>query len=200
MIISGFTALIEKVIDMEALKATADRLEAPSREGFFKELYEKAFPPFVHFASRRNASFQDAKDIFHDALVIYYEKTQKTGLEEIGSPAAYVVGIAKHLWIRKFNRDRGHIALSDAEAAISIPGDFFPSVDEKRLLRFLERAGKKCMELLQRFYYDKMPLKDIASALGYRSQHSATVQKFKCVGKVRDAIRSKAMGYEDFLF
>ena len=36
-------------------------------------------------------------------------------------------------------------------------------------------------------------------ALGYRDEHSAAVQKFKCIGKMRDSIRSKAMDYEDFL-
>ena len=172
---------------------------AETRERFFEELYEKAFPPFARFAGSMKASFQDAKDIFHDALVIYYEKCSETDFVVKSSPQAYILGIAKHLWIRKFHHDRQKISMDEMESGIVIPDNYFTSVNEVRLLQFLERTGKKCLELLQKFYYEKEPLKEIARTLGYRTEHSAAVQKFKCIGKLRDTIRSKSMEYEDFL-
>lgn len=185
---------------MELLERTIDALPAGTREKFFEELYEKAFPPFARFARNMQASFDDAKDIFHDALVIYYEKRMVADFAIRTSAEAYILGIAKHLWIRKFNQDRRKISLNSMESAISLPADYFPAVNEIRLLKFLERYGKQCMELLRKFYYEKTPLKDIAASLGYRSTHSVSVQKFKCIGKIREVIKSKSMDYEDFLF
>lgn len=164
----------------------------------FDALYERAFPLFARFAGKMNASFDDAKDIFQDAMVIYYEKTSDASFSIKVSPESYVVGIARHLWIRKFNRDKKQVALSGDEEDFSIPPDYFPDKQEAKLLAFLERAGEKCMDLLQRFYFERMPLKAIASSLGFRTEHSAAVQKYKCIGKVREAIRSKALRYEDF--
>lgn len=185
---------------METLDKTIRVLPVSSREAFFEKLYESAFPAFAHFAARMNASFQDAKDIFHDALVIYYEKSLAEDFVIHTTPEAYVVGIARHLWIRKFKRDRRNISLDAAEAQITLPPDYFPTVDESRLLKFVERAGKRCLDLLQRFYYEKAGLREIAQSLGYRSERSAAVQKHKCIGKMRDAIKAKAIDYEDFTF
>ena len=183
------------------MELLADTMKAPpvrSGERFFDELYVNAFPLFARFAAQRNTSFEDAKDIFHDALVIFYEKCTDADFVIHTSAEAYVVGIAKHLWIRKFHRDRQHVPLEMAEGAADIPPDFFPDKKEARLLNFLERAGKRCMEILQKFYFEKTSLKDIATSLGYRTEHSAAVQKFKCIGKIRDAIKGQSIRYEDF--
>ncbi len=46
-----------------------------TREEGFRETYERAFPVVARFVSKMNGSFQDAKDIFHDAMIIFFEKT-----------------------------------------------------------------------------------------------------------------------------
>lgn len=167
------------------------------REKLFEELYETAFPKVAFFISRRNGTFQDAKDIFHDALVIFYEKIMEKKVEPKLSPEAYLLGIAKHLWVRKYNRERALISLDAAEMSITIPDDYFPSRKTHRLVDFLARAGKKCLEILQAFYYDKQPADEIARTFGYRNAHSATVQKFKCLEKIRTTVKEKSISYDD---
>lgn len=184
---------------MQSLEDTVDVLPESSRSSVLEDLYEKAFPAFARFAARMRGSFDDARDVFHDALVIYHEKTLREHVSIQSSPEAYVVGIAKHLWIRKFNLDRQKLSLDSLENGICVPPDFHASVNEVRLLNLLERTGRKCLELLASFYFEKTPLKDIAGVLGYRNEHSAAVQKFKCLGKMRQAIKEKNMNYEDFL-
>ena len=183
---------------MELLERTI-HIPAATREKFFEELYESAFPHFARFAARMNASFDDTKDIFHDALVLFYEKSLDPDFALRSTPEAYILGIAKHLWIRKFNHERHKISLDTIESQTSIPADYFPTVNEIHLLKLLESSGKKCLDLLQKFYYEKMSLTDIAAALGYQSVRSVTVQKYKCIGKMRDAIKSNSAHYEDFL-
>jgi DNA-directed RNA polymerase specialized sigma24 family protein len=186
---------------MEVLEKTIERkqLSKSGKEVFFERIYEGAFPVFARFAAKMNASREDTRDVFQDALVVFYEKSMDPAFVIAGQPEAYVVGIAKHLWIRKFHVDRHSVSLDVLESHIHVPADFYPSVNEMRLLRFLEVAGKKCLELLRKFYYEKTPVGQIASALGYRNGHSVSVQKFKCIGKMKDAIKSKSMNYEDFI-
>lgn len=184
---------------MKSLDNAIDVLPETSRSAVLEDLYEKAFPAFAKFAARMRGSFADARDVFHDALVIYYEKTRDEDFAVPTKPEAYFVGIAKHLWIRKFNMDRQKISLDSLENSICIPSEFHASVNEVRLLDLLERTGRKCLELLGKFYFDRARLKEVASLLGYRNEHSAAVQKFKCLGKMRDAIKAKKMKYEDFV-
>ncbi len=55
------------------------------------------------------------------------------------------------------------------------------------------------MELLKSFYYDQLPLADAATLFGFSGVRSATVQKYKCLEKVRESIKEKSLIYEDFL-
>lgn len=164
----------------------------------FEALYEIAFPGVAAFVSKMNGSFDDAKDIFHDALVIFHEKVQDENFTIHVAAEAYVLGIARHLWLKKFKKSSRHISLDAVEASIAIPENYFPSINDITLLSVLERTGKKCLDILQAFYYEKMPLKNLAQALGFSSVHSATVQKFKCLEKVRDTVKEKSISYEDF--
>ncbi len=174
-------------------------IEIFTTEMVFEQLYETAFPVVAKFISKMNGSFQDARDIFQDALVIYYERSNNPGTHIRTTPEAYILGIAKNLWIRKFNRNRKHISLDSFEASITIPEDFFPSLKSKLILQFLETTGKKCMDLLHGFYYDNLTIREIREVFGYRNEHSATVQKYKCLEKVRDTIKEKSRIYEDFI-
>jgi hypothetical protein len=66
-------------------------------------------------------------------------------------------------------------------------------------MHYLETAGQKCMELLKAFYYDNLPVISIAGLFGYSGERSATVQKYKCMEKVRETIKEKHLQYEDFV-
>ena len=118
-----------------------------------EKIYERTFPRVAAFVSHMGGSFGDAKDIFHDALVIYFELSSDHHQIAIQiTEESYILGIAKHLWIRKYKRDKNNISLSEIEKEINLPEDYFPTIENKRLLRFLESAGRKCMDLLRAFY------------------------------------------------
>ena len=168
------------------------------REKFFEEMYESAFPAVAAFVNEMRGSYQDAKDIFQDALIIYFEKLSEDRLTVNVTPERYILGIAKHLWLRKFKDDRKKLPLDNFEMALYIPEDFYPNVSSSRVLQFLEAAGNKCLDLLRAFYFEKIPLKSIASRFGYGSEHSAAVQKYKCLEKIRESINERSITYEDF--
>jgi DNA-directed RNA polymerase specialized sigma24 family protein len=181
---------------MEELKTAAGTCTGASTEKDITAFYEQTFPLVARFVSKMGGSFADARDIFHDALVIFFEKQVNGTLARTLSAEAYVLGIAKHLWLRKFRQDKSRVAFGPGEAAIAIPPEDFGEADN-RLLALLERAGRKCLELLQAFYYQKQGLADIAQAFGYQTVRSATVQKYKCLEKVRTQVKQKAISYED---
>ncbi|NOT76211.1 MAG: sigma-70 family RNA polymerase sigma factor [Cyclobacteriaceae bacterium] len=165
----------------------------------FKQLYESCFPTSARWVAKMNGSFEDASDIFQDALIIYYEKNQIKNFEINTSVNAYILGIVKHLWIRKFKDDARNVSLSEIESRISIPSDFFPAPNTEKLLQFLESTGRQCLELLSAFYYEGLNMKQLSQRMNFKGERSATVQKYKCIEKLRNTIKQKAIGYEDFV-
>jgi DNA-directed RNA polymerase specialized sigma24 family protein len=166
-------------------------LLSSDREKAFEVLYEQAFPPVARFISRMGGDFNDAKDIFQDALIVFYEKVVGENIVIKVTAQAYVLGIAKHLWSRKFRGQQSCISLDDVEKNIQIPDDFYaPPPTRNRLLKYLEMAGKKCMDMLQGFYYRNMSMQEITDAFDYGSVRSATVQKYKCLEKIRQHVKA----------
>jgi DNA-directed RNA polymerase specialized sigma24 family protein len=153
-------------------------------------LYEETFPAVASFVAKMGGSADDAKDIFHDALVIFMEKDIP-----VDNVEAYIVGIAKHLWVRKFKHDRKNVELDDS---IAIPEEHVSPI-AIRLLRLLELTGKSCLDLLQAFYYEKRSAESIAVDFKYSNAHSVTVQKHKCLQKIRSFVKTKSLEYESFV-
>lgn len=167
-----------------------------SREEFFTAMYEEAFPAVARFVATHGGTLEDAKDIFQDALVIFYELTAEKKVAIHVSEKAYLTGIAKHVWLKKYRKEKTAIALDDLETAIELPTDYFEQHDTN-LLTLLEQTGKRCLDLMRAFYYDKMSLTEIAKSFGFSGVRSATVQKFKCIEKLRAVVKENSIDYED---
>lgn len=165
------------------------------REALFLALYKKAFPNVARYVARMGGSLEEAQDIFQDALVIYYEKFASTQAEVILSEKAYLLGIAKKLWLQRHKVSSKNQPLNDFDTQV-VP-DEQPATG--KILYYLETAGKKCMELLKAYYYLHLPVGDITTLFGYSGTHSATVAKYKCLEKVRDTIKQNSLNYADFI-
>lgn len=182
----------------ETLEPKASTFQFRGRKELFEALYKSVFPSVAAFVSLRKGSFQDAKDIFQDALIIFYEKSVVNSIHIETCNEAYLLGIAKHLWLRRCKQQHEIISLDDVESAMAIKEDDTPTVETSKLLLFLERAGRKCMDLLSAFYYARQSMEEISNRFGYHTAHSATVQKFKCLEKIRDTVKEKSIRYDDF--
>ncbi len=167
-----------------------------AREKLFITLYKSTFPAVARHVSKMGGTFDEAKDIFQDALVIYYEKAAAGAIRLNTNEKAYLLGISKHLWLHRFKENALHATLDGVDLTDDVPEDNY---SESRLMHFLETAGAKCMQLLRSFYYDQTPLSEAAKLFGFSGVRSATVQKYKCLEKVRENIKQKLMTYEDFL-
>ena len=174
-----------------------ERVTPSARERWFVDLYQRAFPAVARYVQRRGGSLPQAQDVFQDALVIYYERTLSAA-DPPEHEEAYLLGIARHRWTATCRRTGQEVPLDNAAELDWAEEDVLLPSGQK-LLRVLTAAGKKCMDLLRAFYYDQLPLTEVAHAFGYAGVRSATVQKYKCLEKVRTTVKEKSLTYDDFL-
>jgi DNA-directed RNA polymerase specialized sigma24 family protein len=165
------------------------------REDFFMALYKKAFPIVAQYIARMGGSLEEAQDVFQDTLVIYYEKVASEKAEIIVNENAYLFGIAKRLWLRRYNDGNKNQLLNDFDIE-DVPDEIIAT---GKILYYLETAGKKCMELLKACYYDHLSVDNVATLFGYSTTHSATVAKYKCLEKVRETVKQNSLNYADFI-
>jgi DNA-directed RNA polymerase specialized sigma24 family protein len=156
-------------------------------------LYRDSFPDFARIVRRMGGNLEQAKDSFHDALLIYLEKQKAGKLQVHSSPKAYLLGTARICWLKA--QEKGSVAqlpegLEPAAWVDRGPEDAESEEREKDLLDSLLRSGKKCIELLKAYYYDHCSMEDIAGRFGLSGRRSAAVQKYKCLEKVREEIKT----------
>ncbi|KIO78901.1 RNA polymerase subunit sigma-70 [Pedobacter lusitanus] len=175
----------------------------PAQEALLMSLYQDAFPLVANHISKMGGSFDEAKDVFQDALIIYYEKVRHTGITLRYSEKAYLFGIAKYLWNKRYNLTSREISLDQlcnrSDEDLGLVDSVYEEVSSSRLLHLLQTAGQKCMELLSAFYYEKLNMETLADRFGFSGPRSATVQKFKCLEKIKETVKEKSLKYEDIM-
>jgi len=173
------------------------------REVWLTALYKKAFPLVVSHVCRMGGSFDDARDLFQDALVIYYEKSTQQELTLKHSDKAYLFGIARYLWNKRYKESLKQLSIdqlnADFDEEIGLIDVAEQEISSSRLFKLLQTAGQKCMELLSAFYYEKLSMEKVSERFGFSGSRSATVQKFKCLEKIKETVKEKSLSYEDIL-
>jgi DNA-directed RNA polymerase specialized sigma24 family protein len=180
-----------------------DEEQQPDREAKFLSLYLESFPAIARYISKMGGSFEEAKDVFQDALVIYYEKTQFNKPVFTQGEKAYLFGIARHLWNKRHKENSKTIPFdrpgTEVEEEAALTDSPYEEISAPRLLNLLSKAGEKCMRLLSAFYYENLDMETLAKRFGFAGARSATAQKFKCLEKVKETVKKRALQYEDII-
>lgn len=173
------------------------------REVWLTTLYKNAFPLVAKYISRMGGSLDEARDVFQDALIIYYEKTVRAELSLEYSDKAYLFGIARHLWNKRYKETGKQVPIDELgsvdERQVTLSNAEYQEISTSRLFQLLQSSGEKCMQLLSAFYYEKLKMENIAQRFGFSGPRSATVQKFKCLEKIKETVKEKSISYEDIL-
>ena len=186
-----FQKEVHPVIRMET-----STIKSKTREDIFTEYYVAVFPGVAAFVKKSGGTLEDARDIFQDAILALHEKKRNPEnliLEE----HAYLMGIAKNCWRKRIDQAGKLPKTSLKSSELAMPDEYEPQASEK-IYEYLGRVGKKCMDLLKGFYYDRLNMNELAEKFGFSGERSATVQKHKCLQKVREEVHSKFLKKEDF--
>ncbi len=187
-----------------------DKKTAADRSGLFMDLYQRLFPLVAGYVAKWGGTLEEAKDVFHDGLLIYYEKMLDQSLDLMHGERAYIFGVTRHLWIKRYKENQRHASLDQLMGSFENDDDSHldwtdhivqeqAGSTNRRILRLLQVAGQKCMEMLTAFYYEKLDMGEVAERFGFSGKRSATAQKFKCLQKVKQVVKEKSLQYEDFV-
>lgn len=174
---------------MSTQSLSMDAALLTDRERTLERIYAKTYPMVRHYVKENKGTDEDAKDIFQEALIAYYEKAIDGQLTLTSSVSTYLMGICKNLWRQELSKRACKTGLS--HAPVDEIGEEIMVDDEQStatLMTFVEQLGETCKSILVSFYYFGQRLEQIAEQHGYRSVRSATVQKFKCLERLRKAV------------
>lgn len=159
---------------------------------FLDKTYRHNFKIVKNFVLKNNGTEAEAKDVFQDAMMITWMnlKEGKFKLKNEFALGAYIYKIAKYKWIDKLkSKERKSVLRNQQFNFESVENDDIDYHESEANLQYLMslygQLNTKCKEVLNKFYFDKKKLEEIASELNYDAGSIRTI-KYRCMQKLRE--------------
>ena len=137
---------------------------------------------------QNSGSKDDAKDLYQNTLIAFYKNVCKEDFTLTVQIKTYIHSIARNLWL-KVLRDRKNKFSNDIDSFDIEDNDSSDFLEKEVLLDKMSFALKQisdnCQQLIRLFHYQSKSWTEIVSILGYKNEHAARNQKYKCLQKLK---------------
>ena len=153
-------------------------------------IYKDNFKMIQNFIINNNGDYDEARDIFQEAMIALYEKVQSESFVLTCKINTYVYSVCRRLWLKRL-QSQGKFTnqMEFVEETVPIEDDI--EIHEKRNAEYeiMERAlsslGEPCKSLIEGYYLKKMDMQAIAKEFGYTNADNAKNQKYKCFMRLK---------------
>ena len=153
-------------------------------------IYKDNFNMIQGFIINNNGTYDDARDIFQEAMITLYEKAKSDSFVLTSQIKTYIYSVCRRLWLKRLQQKGRYVLETETlEETVAVEEDI--DVHEKRNSEFaiMERAlgslGEPCKSLLEAYYLQKKDMTEIASTFGYTNADNAKNQKYKCLMRLK---------------
>jgi RNA polymerase sigma factor (sigma-70 family) len=149
-------------------------------------IYKNFYSKINFFIKKNSGDDDDANDIFQEAIIIIYRKLKANELVLDCSFETYLYSVSRFLWLKQLEKRK--LEKEKIKDNHEYNDDIYDNglekvVDLNERYRLYQshfvNLGKDCQKILQ-LYFDKVPLKNIAQIMGFKSEKYAKKRKFKC--------------------
>jgi RNA polymerase sigma factor (sigma-70 family) len=165
-------------------------------EQFLKFIYQSNYHKIAGYVMDNSGTHEDAKDIYQEAFVAVWRNLQlgKVSFVVFDHVKGYLFRIAQHKWIDELRKRKKQTVTLQFDKAEQETAWKPLDPDDEDYLQRVETAyaamGEPCRQLLNRFYFQKQPLRDIAAAFSW-TEATAKNNKYRCLQKLRNFVFTK---------
>ncbi|BDD04332.1 RNA polymerase sigma factor [Aureibacter tunicatorum] len=156
-------------------------------------LYQKNYRMIVGHITKNNGSEEEAKDIFQDALIVFWQNAISESFELTSKISTYLYSVSNNLWLKELKRKS---KLSHEEKEDSVNLDFEAKERQEIIRNCVNQMQESCQKILSLYYFDGFSMQKIAEILGYANTDTAKTKKYKCKKKLDAFVRSKYKAHD----
>lgn len=160
------------------------------------ELYQLYRNEFITWSkSHYNATVEQAKDAFQDAILDFHQNVISGRLTELSSTIkTYLFQIGKHKLLNIQKKDRRltyHEALHLIEngEASKFMQEENKKYTQDQISEAIEKLPKDCQEVLKFYYLKEYDMESIAREMGYKNADTAKSKKSICFKKLTEDLK-----------
>lgn len=148
-----------------------------------------------HLIVSKGGTEADAKDVFHDALMVIYQKAQSPDFQLTAGFYTYLYSICRFIWDRKRKKKANNTVTFPEDDGLVLEEDIEEDIlrREKQVIfrENLQKLGEFCRNIL-RAYFNGENMSDIARSLDLKNAHTARTRKYRCQKELETLIKSDA--------
>lgn len=154
-----------------------------------RELYKTHYPMVVNLVCSNSGTEQEAKDVYQECLIAFYERVRQPGFTLTCKIKTYLYAVCRRLWLKRLSEKKRFPDIA--------PGEVFPQIEEemaeieeseKKFMfigKSLDNLGEPCRSIIEDFYVRDLSMDDIRDKHGYTSAENAKNQKYKCLQRLK---------------
>jgi RNA polymerase sigma factor (sigma-70 family) len=154
-------------------------------------LYKRHKSYCINFMKSMYKDHEELKDIYHDSIMVFYEKINAPGFKLTCSIQTYLNTVCRNQILKRLNhKNRYEINESnDNDDILNSITDTLEDLDDinneriivmKKVFEQMRESSSKCYEIMVRFWYKNQTMETIAANMGFAHSDSAKSQKAKC--------------------
>lgn len=159
-------------------------------ERALRELYRTHYPMVVHLICSNNGTEQEAKDIYQEAVIAFYEKAQQPQFTLTCKIKTYIYAVCRRLWLKRlWEKKRVSANIQEVETFSGID-DEMNEIEEKenrfqKMGTALNTLGEPCRSIIEDYYIRDLSMENISEKFGYTNADNAKNQKYKCLQRLK---------------
>ena len=177
----------------------SDLVEAICKSDMLEEAIEQLYKDHEtiarSFIMGKGGTEQDADDIFQETVVSFIDTVRKGKFRQESGIRTFLISISKNLWYNEIRRrqragTREKLYVAELEPQDAAIDDVIGNRELKSLLiQMLNDLGESCKKILELFYYENLPMKDIVSHMHYENEQVVRNKKYKCLQQLTDKMK-----------
>jgi RNA polymerase sigma factor (sigma-70 family) len=168
-----------------------------SDEKVLQYIYVSNYPRIEQYVLDNSGTADDARDIYQEAFLAVWRNVQLGRFTPQNDTAVsgYIYQIARNKWLDQLRavKNKKTASLPDEishQLADSPPLDEAEAGYLESVKAEYDRLGDPCRELLNRFYFKKESMREIAEHFSW-TEASAKNNKYRCLQRLRNMVINK---------
>lgn len=164
-------------------------------------LYDSYYRYLERYVLQNSGNEDDAADMIQEAFLIFIRLIEENKFRQESSIKSYLYSIIKNLWITEL-RKRKSMALRNElyeidknEHTPDISHAIMKNESHKIIMDVFAEIGQKCRNILYRFYYEELSMKEIMVMEGFSNEQVLRNKKHKCLKGLIEKIQSDPTKY-----
>ncbi len=157
-----------------------------------KVLYKTHYPMVQSFVLNNSGSIDEAKDIYQETVIVFYEKVRSEGFELTSKIKTFLYAVSRRLWLKQLNVKGRKVGEVRDDVHYEVPAELDGMEEREQRLRLLKKSmdalGEPCKTILTDFFYRQLTMVEIAEKMGYTNAANAKNQKYKCFNRFKKLV------------